>query len=192
MQAFTDIDCQAAVLPVDNIDTDRIIPARFLITTTREGMGEGLFADWEAGRKATNGAKLLVAGHNFGCGSSREHAVWALLDAGVQVVVSTGFADIFHTNALRNGLVPVTLEDSLHRKLIELHHAEPATPMRVDLHEQMLNYGTLSTPFPFDPLAKHCITRGLDDLGYLLEQLPAIQRFEEGHPARLDTTGGRR
>jgi 3-isopropylmalate/(R)-2-methylmalate dehydratase small subunit len=189
MQAFTSLDCFAATTAVDNIDTDRIIPARFLTTTSREGMGEALFADWKMGREAADGAQLLVAGHNFGCGSSREHAVWALQDAGIRVVVSTGFADIFYNNALRNGLVPVVLDNAAHRQLMDAVASEPDAKVNADLPAQELRFGELRFDFDFDPFAKHCITRGLDELGYLLEQLPAIARFEAQHASHLDTQG---
>ena len=187
MKPFTKHDCRAALLPIDNIDTDRITPARYLTTTSKEGLGSGLFADWPPGREAIRKADLLVAGHNFGCGSSREHAVWALLDAGIQVVVSTAFADIFHANALRNGLVAIALDPADHRKLAAELETAPSTPVRVDLEAQKIRCGSAEMTFDFDPFARHRIMLGLDELGFLLQQIPAIEAFENERTPRVDT-----
>jgi 3-isopropylmalate/(R)-2-methylmalate dehydratase small subunit len=187
------------VLPTPNIDTDQIIPARFLKTTDKQGLGERLFADWrydESGaprpdfplnRPEARGVEILVGGHNFGCGSSREHAPWALLGFGFRAVVSTRFADIFHGNALKNGLLPITVPPDIHARL--LHWPEPGARLTIDLEHETLTLpdGTAVT-FPIDPFAKHCLLTGVDELGYLLTQLPAIEAYELAHPARVDTT----
>jgi 3-isopropylmalate/(R)-2-methylmalate dehydratase small subunit len=175
-------------LPQANVDTDRIIPARFLTTTVREGLGRHLFADWRFDasgtprpefplhRPETEGATVLVAGENFGCGSSREHAVWALADYGFRAVVSHSFADIFRQNALKNGLVPVTVPADVHRRLL----ASAPQPVTVDVAaaELRLADGT-SCAFPLDPFARHCLVNGLDELAYLMAQEKEIARFEQ-------------
>jgi 3-isopropylmalate/(R)-2-methylmalate dehydratase small subunit len=187
------------VLPTPNIDTDQIIPARFLKTTDKAGLGERLFADWrydETGapradfplnRLEARGVEILVGGHNFGCGSSREHAPWALLGFGFRAVVSTRFADIFHGNALKNGLLPITVPADVHARL--LHWPESGAQLTIDLERETLTLpdGTAVT-FPIDPFAKHCLLTGVDELGYLLTQAPAIEAYELAHPARIDTT----
>ncbi len=189
MRAFKNLNCSAAIVSSDNIDTDRIIPARFLTTTSAQGLGAHLFADWPPGQEAVQHAEMLVAGHNFGCGSSREHAVWALLDAGIRVVVSTGFADIFHSNALRNGLVLIALDPSAFHKLVNELKTNPSAPVAVDLEDQRLRCGTFEVGFEFDAFAQYCITRGLDEISYLLEQLPAIDAYEADHLPRVSTRG---
>jgi 3-isopropylmalate/(R)-2-methylmalate dehydratase small subunit len=180
---------RTAVLPQPNIDTDRIIPARFLTTTVRSGLGRHLFHDWRfdgAGRPrpefplhapAAQGAVVLVAGDNFGCGSSREHAVWALLDFGFGAVVSSSFGDIFRQNAVKNGLLPVSVDVAFHRRLL----ASPGVEVTVDVAaaELRLDDGTVAA-FPLDPFARHCLLHGIDEMGYLLGEGEAIRRFEEG------------
>jgi 3-isopropylmalate/(R)-2-methylmalate dehydratase small subunit len=175
------------VLPVENVDTDQIIPARFLVTTSRDGLGDGLFADWRyddegkpqphfvLNRPEAEGATILVAGRNFGCGSSREHAVWALQGGGLQAVVSTEFADIFRGNALKNGLVPVVVDESTHARLVE----SPGTEVTIDVDSRTLSFGSRSAEFPLEPFARYCLLNGLDELGYLLEKEGAIAAFEE-------------
>jgi 3-isopropylmalate/(R)-2-methylmalate dehydratase small subunit len=187
MQAFTTLTSRTVVLPISNVDTDQIIPARFLTTTTREGLGAQLFADWRYGadgaprpefvlnQPAAAGCQILVAGRNFGCGSSREHAPWALYDYGLRAVVSTQIADIFMSNALKNGLLPVIVEEALSEWLI----AHPGVTLTVDVGARTLTLpdGT-AVSFPLDAFARHCLLRGLDELDYLLERLPEIEAFE--------------
>jgi 3-isopropylmalate/(R)-2-methylmalate dehydratase small subunit len=187
MQKFTTYEGAVASLPVDNIDTDRIIPARYLTSTESAGFGDHLFADWDPGQAAAATAGALIVGHNFGCGSSREHAVWALLDAGVRVIISTGFADIFRSNALRNGLVVIDLDADRHGELLGNFDREPGSSLRVDLERQILAHGDLEISFEFDAFAGHCILNGIDELGYLLQMNDAIADFEHAHPARVDT-----
>ena len=179
---------RTVVLPIANVDTDQIIPARFLKVTTREGLGEGLFTDWRYDKdgnprpdfvlndKDTSGATVLVAGDNFGCGSSREHAPWALLDYGFQAVVSTGFADIFRNNSLKNGLLPVVVDDETHRVLM----AEPGMEVVIDLEARTLTLGDGKTvSFPIDAFARFCLLSGKDELAFLLEQEDSIAAYEK-------------
>jgi 3-isopropylmalate/(R)-2-methylmalate dehydratase small subunit len=181
MDAFRKITSKTAVLPVDNVDTDQIIPARFLTITTKEGLGESVFADWRndpefvLNRPEAEGARILVAGENFGCGSSREHAPWALVDYGFRAVVSTSIADIFKNNAVKNGLVPVEVEGEVHRFLLD----HPGASVTVDLEtcELVLPDGSRAG-FPLDGFARHCLLNGIDQLDYLLQQEEAIARFE--------------
>jgi 3-isopropylmalate/(R)-2-methylmalate dehydratase small subunit len=179
---------RTAVLPVDNVDTDQIIPARFLTTTQRTGLGAHLFADWRRdarnepraefvlNRPEAAGAQILVAGRNFGCGSSREHAPWALLDYGFRAVISTEIADIFRSNALRNGLLPVVLDADYHGWLM----AHPGAELTIDLRacEVRLPDGRVA-PFEVEPFARHCMLHGVDPLGWLLSREDDIRRFEE-------------
>ncbi len=201
MRKFTTLTCQAVAVPVDNIDTDQIIPGRFLTTTSSEGLGRHLFADWRYDGEGNavpdfplndekhRGAEILVGGHNFGCGSSREHAVWSLTDYGFRAVVSTSFADIFHANALRNGLVAVRLAPEAHQTLLAQLQDSPGKQVTVDLEAQRLSWAGGEAEFDFDPFSKHCITRGIDELGYLLEQQPQIDAFETRHQPRFNTNG---
>lgn len=187
MNAVHRIRSRTVVLPVHDIDTDQIIPARFLTTTARAGFGRHLFADWRfdaAGRPrpefALNrteaaGCTVLVAGRNFGCGSSREHAPWALLDYGIQAVVSPSFADIFRTNALKNGLLPVVIEGPAHAWLMANPGAE--IEIDVDLTTLALPDGR-RVPFPIESFARYCLLHGVDELGYLLSQERSIETFE--------------
>jgi 3-isopropylmalate/(R)-2-methylmalate dehydratase small subunit len=174
-------------MPSTNIDTDQIIPARFLTTTTRDGLGAALFADLRHGpdgsprpdfvlnRAESRGCRVLVAGRNIGCGSSREHAPWALLDYGFQAVVSTEIADIFRSNSLKNGLVPVVVDEKTHQWLL----ANPGAEVEIDL-----GASTLRLPdgreigFPIEPFARYCLMNGVDELGYLLGQADAIAAYE--------------
>src|SRR5437868_2314586 len=178
---------RTAVLPAANIDTDQIIPARFLTTTTREGLGQHLFADWRydaqgaprpdfaLNRPAAQGCQILVAGRNFGCGSSREHAPWALTDYGFRAVVSTSFADIFRNNSLKNGLLPLIVPADLHRRLL----AAPGVEITISLEDRRLTLadGT-SAEFPIDSFARYCLMHGQDELAFLLAQDADIERFE--------------
>jgi 3-isopropylmalate/(R)-2-methylmalate dehydratase small subunit len=186
MNPLREIRSRTVVLPVENVDTDQIIPARFLVTTSRDGLGEGLFADWRydgegnprpdfvLNRDSAKGATVLVAGRNFGCGSSREHAVWALQGGGLQAVVSTGFADIFRGNALKNGLVPVVVDEAAHRRLVE----SPGTQVTIDIEAKRISFDGGSAEFPLEPFARYCILNGLDELAYLLEKEEQIAAFE--------------
>lgn len=188
MQAIRQIRSRTVVLPSTNIDTDQIIPARFLTTTTRDGLGAGLFADWRydaAGnprpdfvlnQAQAQGCQVLVAGRNIGCGSSREHAPWALLDYGFRAVISTEIADIFRNNSLKNGLLPVVVDESTHEWLL----ANPGAEVQVDLDETTLRLPDgRAVRFPVDAFARYCLMNGVDELGYLLSQDPAITQFEQ-------------
>jgi 3-isopropylmalate/(R)-2-methylmalate dehydratase small subunit len=177
--------------PQDNIDTDQIIPARFLTTTERDGLGKFLFHDWRvetsASAGAGAGAGVLVAGRNFGCGSSREHAVWALMDAGFRAVVSTSFADIFRGNALGNGLLPIEVPERVIDTLVRnLASASGATNphVTVDLASQTFTLPDHSvTSFPIPPFAKHCLLRGIDEIDFLLDAADDICAYERAHEA---------
>ncbi len=178
-------------LPVADIDTDQIIPARFLKVIDKEGLGRHLFADWRydaAGaprpdfalnQPGASGARVLVAGDNFGCGSSREHAAWALLGSGFRAVVSTSFADIFRNNALKNGLLPIAVDVATHAALLALATREPAAEVTIDLAAQTLRLpGVEPVPFPIDPFSKRCLLAGVDQLGYILKHAPVIAAYE--------------
>ena len=200
IEPFTTLTSRCVVLPASNVDTDQIIPARFLKTVSRRGLGEHLFADWrldQDGRPrpdfplnspAAKGASILVAGDNFGCGSSREHAPWALLDFGFRAVISTSFADIFRNNAVKTGLLPVALSQSAHATLLDLLARSPSEEIEIDLETQMVTLPDGSShQFPLDPFARHCLLNGVDELGFLLEQESAIADYESSHPARVST-----
>ena len=197
MQPLTRIRSRTVVIPSSNIDTDQIIPARFLTTTTKDGLGKQLFADWRytsdgspdpafvLNRPDARGAEVLVAGRNFGCGSSREHAPWALLDFGIRAVISTEIADIFRGNSLKNGLVPVVVDAATSTWLLE----NPGAEVDIDLNTACLSLPTgVKVPFPIEPFARHCLINGVDELGFLLSKLDAIRRFEA---ARADDPAGR-
>jgi 3-isopropylmalate/(R)-2-methylmalate dehydratase small subunit len=178
---------------VDNIDTDQIIPARFLKTTDRTGLGASLFADWRylpdgqpdpafvLNHPQSQGAQVLLVGDNFGCGSSREHAAWALLGWGFRAVISTSFADIFRNNALKNGLLPVAVPPEVHQELVRLLGRDPSQTVTIDLETQTLCWAGGETHFPVDPFAKDCLLRGVDELGYLLSLEREIAAFEAKH-----------
>jgi 3-isopropylmalate/(R)-2-methylmalate dehydratase small subunit len=177
---FTTITSKALLLVADDIDTDRIIPARFLKVTSKHGLGAHLFADWleraPLHLSMYRGAQILVTGSNFGCGSSREHAPWALVDFGFRVIVARSFADIFAQNALKNGLLTVALDDVAHERVVAALRADRSIDLRVDLQAQELsvigNRWRAVFPFSLDAFAKHCLLNGVDELGY-------IRRFEE-------------
>lgn len=182
---FTTLRGRMVVLPASDIDTDQIIPARYLKVTSKEGLGANLFADWRKqpdfplNRPEAQGAEVLVAGANFACGSSREHAPWALLGGGFRAVVAPSFADIFRGNALKNGLLPVAIDAAAHARLIALANADPSIVVDIDLATQVLTLpdGT-AAPFPVDPFAKRCLLDGVDELGYLLRFQPAVEEYE--------------
>ncbi|RMG71754.1 MAG: 3-isopropylmalate dehydratase small subunit [Bacteroidetes bacterium] len=193
MTPFTTLTSCAVPLPIEHVDTDQIIPARFLKATTREGFGDNLFRDWRydsAGQPkagfvlndATYAGEILVAGKNFGCGSSREHAAWALVDYGFRVVVSSFFADIFKANALNNGLLPVQVSEALLKELFAAIEADPATPFTVDLEAQTLTLDSSGQQahFEINPYKKMCLINGYDDIDFLLSQTAAIEAFEAG------------
>jgi 3-isopropylmalate/(R)-2-methylmalate dehydratase small subunit len=166
-------------LLVDDVDTDQIIPARFLKTIGRAGLGANLFADWRATRfDAAGDGRILLAGSNFGCGSSREHAVWALTDFGFEAVIARSFADIFRANALKNGLVPVAVPSDVHRYLVEHAHVE----VQVDVARTALVMPDgEEVPFPLDPFARQCLTEGIDELEYLRRHETDIAVWEARH-----------
>ncbi|MBT1700772.1 3-isopropylmalate dehydratase small subunit [Fulvivirgaceae bacterium PWU4] len=192
-EKFTTLKSAAVPLPIENIDTDQIIPARFLKATTREGFGENLFRDWrydgEGKPKAdfvlndqTYTGKVLVAGKNFGCGSSREHAAWAIYDYGFRVVISSFFADIFKNNALNNALLPVQVSDAFLKKVFEAIRKNPSTAITVDLQNQkvVLEDGT-SENFEINAYKKTCLANGYDDIDYLISLRDEIKQFELTH-----------
>jgi 3-isopropylmalate/(R)-2-methylmalate dehydratase small subunit len=192
MADHTTFTSQAFVLLVDNIDTDQIIPARFLKATDKSGMGANLFADWryhpDGAPKADfplnqgdrQGVQILLAGDNFGCGSSREHAPWALTGFGLRAVISTSFADIFRNNALKNGLLPVQVDADTHQKLAAQLSAQPDASLSVNLAEQTLTLPDGSqVEFPIDPFAKTCLLQGVDELGYILGFADQIAAYED-------------
>ena len=198
MAQFTTLTSRVVVMPVENIDTDQIIPARYLKTTDKAGLGGNLFADWRyaadgapipgfvLNQPAAKGAAVLLAGDNFGCGSSREHAPWALTAFGFRAVISTSFADIFQGNAMKNGLLPVTVDPATHRALISALAAFPVAEVTIDLASQKLTLpGGKTASFPIDGFSKTCLLEGVDELGYILTFAPEIAAFErrsEGAP----------
>ncbi|MDP9013274.1 MAG: 3-isopropylmalate dehydratase small subunit [Pseudomonadota bacterium] len=191
MEPLERVRAKTVVIASTNIDTDQIIPARFLTTTTKEGLGKQLFADWRyladgtpnpsfvLNQPAAREARVLVAGRNFGCGSSREHAPWALLDYGIRAVISTEIADIFKTNALKNGLLPITVNEATAQWLLD----HPGADVDIDLAAARLTLPTgVSTGFPIDAFARHCLLNGIDELGYLRSKLEVIERYESARP----------
>ncbi len=202
MDKLSHIEGSIVAIPVNDIDTDQIIPARFLKVTDKAGLGKAAFCDWRylddgetpnpdfiLNDPAYAGASVLIAGDNFGCGSSREHAPWALLGAGFQAVVSTDFADIFRNNALKNGLLPIIVDAETQRQLFSLAEEDPSTTIRVDVESQ-----TLTLPdgrglhFPLDGFSKYCLLNGVDQLGYLLALDDEVRAYEASHPQRVATT----
>jgi 3-isopropylmalate/(R)-2-methylmalate dehydratase small subunit len=182
MEPIRTLRSRFVLLQIDDADTDQIIPARFLKTTSRAGLGAHLFADrrgpnFPLDRPEARGAHVLVAGRNFGCGSSREHAPWALADAGYQAIIALGIADIFRANAMKNGIVPIVVDEAFHAKLT----ASPVAEVVIDLETLTLTIGTdgPKTSFSLDPFARHCLMAGVDELGLLLAQLDAIALYEK-------------
>ena len=189
---FTTLISGAVPLPIENIDTDQIIPARFLKATTREGFGENLFRDWRYEKDGTPKAdfvmnspiykgEILIAGKNFGCGSSREHAAWAIEGAGFRAVVSSFFADIFRNNALNNGLLPVTVSEQMLAAIFEAVNADPATQIKIDLEAQTIEIvgSSLKESFEIAPYKKQCLMNGYDDVDYLVSIREEIEKFEK-------------
>ncbi len=192
MEKFTQITSSAVPMPIENVDTDQIIPARFLKATTRENFGENLFCDWRYEQDRTPkpdfilnnnlySGEILVAGKNFGCGSSREHAVWAIYDYGFRVVVSSFFADIFKSNALNNGLLPVTVSDDFLHEIFSEIEKNPKSEFQVNLETQTIAIlsNNLSATFDIDPYKKTCLLNGYDDIDYLLTLKDDIKKFEQ-------------
>ncbi len=185
--------CMVPLL-IDDVDTDQIIPAEYLKIIGREGLAEGLFAEWRRDpecvlhRDVFRDAQVLLAGDNFGCGSSREHAPWALLDYGFRAVLSPCFADIFRINALRNGLLAVAIDRPLHRQLADIVEADPCAEITIDLKSSTLTLpdGT-GVDFEVDPFARRCLLEGIDQLGYLLRQAEQIADYESRHPPWTDS-----
>lgn len=191
MQSFTTLTSKVIPLPRNNIDTDQIIPARYLKVTDKDGLVEGLFSGWRyqsdgqpdpefpLNRAEYQQAKILVAGDNFGCGSSREHAPWALVGWGIRAVVSTSFADIFRNNALKNGLLTVAIDSEAHQKITRQVEADPEMLVTIDLVEQTLTLPDGdSTTFPIDPFSKKYLLEGVDQMGYLLKRESQILSYE--------------
>jgi 3-isopropylmalate/(R)-2-methylmalate dehydratase small subunit len=182
---FTTLTSRVVALLDTDVDTDQIIPARYLKVTDKAGLGDALFADWRArdgfpiGAPESAGAQILLCGHNFGCGSSREHAPWALHAGGFRALVSTAFADIFRGNALKNGVVPVVVPRDVHAALAAARAADPALEVTIDLAAQELRApGVATTAFTVDAFARRCLLDGVDELDFLLQHLPAIETHE--------------
>jgi 3-isopropylmalate/(R)-2-methylmalate dehydratase small subunit len=204
MKPFTNFESRVIAFPINNIDTDQIIPARFLKTTSKLGLDKQLFYDWRydaqghpkpdfiLNQPGIQGAQVLLAGDNFGCGSSREHAPWALTQFGFRAVLSTSFADIFRQNSLKNSLLPIVLPAEVHAALFAAVTADPNATVKIDLAKQ-----TLTTPdgraveFPVDGFSKHCLIEGVDELGYILHQDTAIADYEAQHPALINALESR-
>ncbi len=196
MEPVKTITSRVVVISSENIDTDQIIPARYLKAIDKEGIGQNLFADWRydpAGKPRADfvlnqpqaqGAQILLAGDNFACGSSREHAVWALTAFGFRAVISTSFADIFKNNALKNGLLPIVVDKKTHADLVAIMSKNPSAQLKVDVPAQKLTLpdGRVVS-FPIDPFSKKCLIEGVDELGYLLSREDAIRSFETAHPS---------
>lgn len=187
MKPITTIRSRTVVMPSTNIDTDQIVPARFLTTTSKEGLGKALFADWRydaegrprpefiLNKPEASGCRILVAGRNIGCGSSREHAPWALVDYGFQAVISTEIADIFKNNSLKNGLLPIVVDEATHAWLLE----NPGVEVEVDLASSILNLpGRPAVKFPIEAFARFCLMNGVDELGFLLAKNSEIEAYE--------------
>ena len=203
-EPLTRFEGPAVAIGRDDIDTDQIIPARFLKTTSRAGLGAHLFADWRAEADGAvrrefvlntpvgATARVLVAGWNFGCGSSREHAPWALADFGFRAVVAASFADIFKQNALKNGLLPIRLPEATHGALLAHVLADPGAIIGVDLARQAVQLpGGGDAPFSVDPFARECLLAGVDEIGWVLNRADAIARFEAGQAGQVGRFRGR-
>ena len=191
---FVSLTSRCVVLPVQDVDTDQIIPARFLKVTDKQGLGEKLFCDWRylddgspnpkfiLNQPEARGAQVLVAGHNFGCGSSREHAPWALVGFGFQAVISTMFPDIFKCNAVKNGLIPVAIEPAAHAALVAQRAGHPDLEITIDLKSQTVSWvGQTPLMFPIDPFSRTCLLEGVDELGYLQKFQKQAEAYEAAH-----------
>ena len=202
MEKLTHIKGSIVAIPVNDIDTDQIIPARFLKVTDKAGLGKAAFCDWRyledgatpnpefiLNNAAYQAASVLVAGDNFGCGSSREHAPWALLGAGFKAVISTDFADIFRNNALKNGLLPIIVDADTQQQLFSLAEEDPSTSVSVDVDAQTMTLPDgRAVEFPLDGFSKYCLLNGVDQLGYLLALDEDVRSFESRNPQRVVTT----
>jgi 3-isopropylmalate/(R)-2-methylmalate dehydratase small subunit len=201
---FTTFTSKLIPLPAENVDTDQVVPARYLKVTDKDGLAEALFRDWRFNEDGSlreprfildepemTGRQILLAGDNFGAGSSREHAPWALTSWGIRAILSTSFADIFRSNSLKNGLLPIVVEAERHRQLFDLLGERPDAELTVDLDAQVVHLpGDEDLPFEVDPFAKHMLLAGTDELGYLLGKDTEIAAWEAAHPARVDTLAG--
>jgi len=195
MPQFTTLTSRFVLIPACDIDTDQIIPARFLKATDKQGMGDNLFADWRyhadgspksdfiLNKPEAAGCQILLAGDNFGCGSSREHAPWALTGYGFRAVISTSFADIFRNNAMKNGLLPVIVDETTYQRLYDLVEESPRPEITIDLASQTLSYPGGSVTFPIDPFSRACLLNGVDELGYILSFENEIAAFETSRQA---------
>jgi 3-isopropylmalate/(R)-2-methylmalate dehydratase small subunit len=203
MKPFTNFESRIVPLPVNNVDTDQIIPARFLKTTSKQGLDQQLFFDWRYDDKGqpkadfilnqpeARGAEVLLAGDNFGCGSSREHAPWALTQFGFRAVISTSFADIFRGNSLKNSLLPIVVPPDVHEALFATVAQNPDTRVKIDLAAQKLTLPDgRAVEFPVDPFAKQCLLDGVNEMGYILKQDLAIAAFEAQREGSIDTRAG--
>ena len=205
-EPFTIFTSRAVPIPAENVDTDQIVPARYLKVTDKDGLADALFRDWrfeEDGslkeprfildQPAMAGRKILLVGDNFGAGSSREHAPWALAAWGVRAILSTSYADIFRNNSLKNGVLPIVVDKATHERLFALIAADPDAKLTIDLSEQgvLLPDGT-TIDFDIDPFAKRMILAGTDELGYLLGKGPEMAAWEAAHPPRIDTLAAAR
>jgi 3-isopropylmalate/(R)-2-methylmalate dehydratase small subunit len=200
-EPFATFTSRVIPLPAENVDTDQVVPARYLRMTDKAGLSDALFHDWRFEEDGTlreprfvldrpemAGRQILLVGDNFGAGSSREHAPWALTSWGIRAILSTSFADIFRNNALKNGLLPIVVEEDEQRHLFELIAASPETELTVDLEAQVVHLpGDEDLPFDVDPFARMMLLAGTDELGYLLGRIPEIEAWEAAHPARVDT-----
>ena len=202
MENVSQIRGSIVAIPVNDIDTDQIIPARFLKVTDKEGLGKAAFCDWRyledgdtpnpefvLNRPEYSSASVLIAGNNFGCGSSREHAPWALLGAGFKAVISTDFADIFRNNSLKNGLLPIIVDEETQQQLFSLAEEDPSTSVSVDVEAQTLTLPDgRAVSFPLDGFAKYCLLNGVDQLGYLLALDDVVRAYESANPQRVATS----
>ena len=191
MAQFTTLTSRVMPMPVNDIDTDQIIPAQFLKVTDKNGLADALFFHWRynddnspkaefvLNQPEYQGAQILLAGDNFGCGSSREHAPWALTSYGLRAVISTSFADIFRSNSLKNGLIPIIVDEQTHKMLFDYVEEVPNAEFTVDLESQTLSFPNGSVTFPIDPFSKACLLNGVDELGYILSFEDEIAAFEE-------------
>jgi 3-isopropylmalate/(R)-2-methylmalate dehydratase small subunit len=203
-EPFSTFTSKVIPLPAENVDTDQIVPARYLKMTDKAGLAEALFRDWRFGedgsfreppfvldRPEMGGRRILLAGDNFGAGSSREHAPWALTAWGIRAILSTSFADIFRSNSLKNGLLPIIVEAERHRQLFELMVERPDAEFTVDLESQVVHLpGDEDLPFDIDAFAKRMILAGTDELGYLLTKETELSAWEAAHPPRIDASAG--
>jgi 3-isopropylmalate/(R)-2-methylmalate dehydratase small subunit len=198
--SFQNLESRLVPLPERNVDTDQIIPARFLKTISKQGLGQNLFCDWRydaqgnpkpdfiLNQPSVQGAKVLLAGDNFGCGSSREHAPWALVEFGFRAVISTSFADIFKANALKNGLLPVVVPPDVHAELFAAVAKDAKATVQIDLPNQTLTIpGGRKVQFPVDSFSKHCLLEGVDEIGYTLHHEAEIAAFEARRVGSINT-----